>query len=367
MSNGNVIYLNKSRWEVDTRCQRQFYWNYIHDGTGIVKSGDQYNLVFGITYHEAATHYWVNNDLEVAIGLAHEGLQRYFIENGIEATLPIKEQLYLIEGLLRALPLSKHYTELAPAHTIKSVEVEYPYRDGEFLFTAKPDVLLERTDDSKLVYIEYKTTSYVSENWFKPYKRAPQLMGAALAIEQNLNQPLDHTFVQPVWKGKPYKGIYDHPFCYIWRDTLSFNAKYSIKRPSSYKGWERVGVWDIGENWFDILVDLGVIDTIYPIAPPIFINREVVDQWWEQTKIRWCEIDNAANCMNNCSDDVKAILLNTAFQQDFTTCEPMIGWDCPYLNCCWIKHIGADPLNYGFELNQPHSEFDPLMNSEGSS
>jgi hypothetical protein len=44
---------DRSRVTTDWRCRRRRYWNYEHNGTGIVSGNAAYELYFGILVHDA--------------------------------------------------------------------------------------------------------------------------------------------------------------------------------------------------------------------------------------------------------------------------------------------------------------------------
>lgn len=358
-----MVYFNKSRDECDQRCHRACYWNEWALGTGIEPVAGAYELAFGQWWHEGAAEVLGGVDpLEAATSVVNHlrEVQQLLAPQALTPGWDLRctEHQALMFALVALLPESKLFKDLSANYAVVDVEREIAFHEyrGEYkvVFSAKPDVLVRRLSDQKLVYIEFKTTGYFKDGWFKPYKRSPQLLGASLAVQQCYNEPLDHVIVQPINKGSAYKDVWDSPACYLWRNMMGPVTKWSIKRPTAWTGWEKVSAADVGwDQWSRVLLELGAQDILFPEAPPIYVSPSVIDGWWEQRCRRRLQMAEAD--ARGIDEDVLA----SVFPQNFSECEPMMGRACQYLNACWIDHVGADPLAHGFAQKQSHSAFDP--------
>jgi hypothetical protein len=184
-------------------------------------------------------------------------------------------------------------------------------------------------------------------------------LGAAKAIRANYPDELDYILVQPALKGSAYRERWDSPLLCLWQNLMGTTTKWSVKRPTAWANWNQTACWEHPpEFWLAKLIELGVPDMIYPTAPPIYPNEEMIENWWEQRARRRIQIREAQ--LRGLDEDT----LISVFPQNFSQCEPLIGRACNYLNCCWIPHVGANPLAHGFEKKSPHSSFDPLKVAE---
>lgn len=369
MENQTVVYFNKSRDDIDQKCHRACYWNELALTTGIEPATGAYELAFGEWWHDAVAKLLLGESVEAAA--AHGCKQLQAVQEALTPDpappgwdLRCREHQLLMNTLITLFPTSALMRDIRSHYDIVAVEQEISFReprgDYELVFSAKPDVLTRDRRNGKLVYVEFKTTGFYREGWFKPYKRSPQLFGAALAVEQHYGETLDHVIVQPINKGSAYKDQWDSPACYVWRNVQGPSVKWSLKRPSSWAGWEKVFVGEL--EWgpaLQVLEGLGASAILYPEAPPIYVNHEVVQEWWEQRVRRRLAIQDAVE--RGITEDE----LSSVFPQNFSQCEPMMGRACDFVNCCWIQHVGMDPLNHGFVQKTPHSQFDPRRTNDG--
>lgn len=368
MSTQKIIYWNKSRDEADQKCPRLTYWNEFCCGTGVESDGGAFDLAFGQWWHEAAAKIMNGEGVEAAAAEAVENISKLHTLMAPPVLTPewdvrCAEHRRLMWMLVMLFPESPLVRDVMANHTIVGVEHEIAYTedrgDYRMVFSAKPDLLTREKKSGKLVYIEFKTTGFFTANYWKPYKRSPQLMGASLAVEQNYGEPLGWVVVQPILKGSEYKDVWDSPTTYLWRNVVGPSVRWSLKRPQSWSGWERVSTEEVGlANAANTLRFLGAVPMLFPEAPPIYVNTDTVNDWWEQRCRRRIQLEEANQ------RGIDADILASVFPQNFSQCEPMIGRSCDMLNCCWIQHVGADPLNHGFVQKVPHSMFDPRRVNE---
>lgn len=361
-----VIYFNKSRDETDQKCARACYWNEVWGSTGIEPVESGYALAFGQIFHTAVHGLAIGQPVDTVAetALRELGAILDFLGEATDAASPnsIKdEQLLLMKALIYLFPDSFVANYIRHECEVMDAERDIAYRESrgerEILFSAKPDLLVKEKATGRVVYIEYKTTGYFKEGWFRPFTRSPQLFGASLAVRQTYGLPLDHVIVQPVNKGSSYKGKWDSPLVYLWHDAVSSgHSNWSAKRPSYFKGWERVYAGDYDwDTWLALLKAVGAAEIVYPKAPPIYVHAAIVENWWEQRVRRRLAIADAVE--RGIDEDV----LISTFPQNFAQCEPAIGYPCDFLKACWIPHVGLDPLKHGYEVKVPHSPLDPRM------
>ena len=100
------------------------------------------------------------------------------------------------------------------------------------------------------------------------------------------------------------------------------------------------------------------------------MQPKMVENWWAQAKIGEEEIaasraklvpfEGALTLGDWTVEDREQLregrdqVLNQTFQQNFKQCEPTWGRGCQFLNCCWLEHMGDNPLGQGYEVREPH-------------
>lgn len=159
------------------------------------------------------------------------------------------------------------------------------------------------------------------------------------------------------------KGIATHnsygkqssPFCYAYkrtgtppfsRDEITYEYK---------AGFKRSPVWEMDggvKAWVASMPDTILVNQ-FPQTPPIFINDDMVENFFAQRNIREQEIQIATGMLDFAPDaETKEAILNTTFPQNFSACSPAWGKGCPYKRICFGQV--AKPLEQGFIYRTPH-------------
>lgn len=364
---------DRSRVTTDWTCPRKRYWQYEYDGKGIVSGNTHLELWMGTTVHDglaaiAAQHQSgeVNID-EIATGARKQmydslmGDSEAFLQDEYNFAC---EQGALVEGLLRGFYRAVWPRLMAQYPDIRLVESEMQFDHDGLRFMSKPDLVLG-DPEGNLWYLEYKTTSSKKEGWVNSWATAVQLHSTIRAIEATVNEKVTGVIVQGLYKGYESYGKQSSPFCYSYQrkgsppfsqDEVQYEYKAGFKR---YPTWELPGGV---KAWVEGMPD-HILGDQFPQTPPIFVNDDLVDRFFEQRNWREQEIKLAMQMIGVLDDPAASVnVLDTAFPQRFDQCHPYFGKPCAYLKLCH-GHC-EDPLKEGFEYRIPHHEAELQAQSE---
>lgn len=357
-----LILFDRSRSTTDWTCPRKRYINYELDGHGIVPSRMALELQTGILLHDslaavAQQHVASGNvDIDAIAHKAAAELYAYltFDVKLEEDKLYAREQAALIEGMLRGFykhcwpRLNSQYPK------ILAIEQEMSYEYEGLLFMCKPDLVAVDTN-GEIAYIEYKSTSSKKDEWTAQWDTAVQLHATTRAIEASLGEAIGHIVVQGLYKGYESYGKQSSPFCYAYK--IGSQPPFAKEQISyEYKaGFRKTPAWELPgsiKTWVDRMPEL-VLANQFPCTPPIFVNNDMVDDFFAQRNYREHEIDMALGMFNGVDDpEAKRAILNASFPQRFDMCTPGWGRPCEYKRIC---HGEVDkPLSQGFIQRTPH-------------
>jgi len=315
----------------------------------------------------------------MAAAKARETLQPFADRLGQQEAI---EAGLLLEGLLRGWDRSTAKSIIDANYEVVDTERELLYTgDFPMKFACRPDQILRHRTSGKLAYLEFKTTSSVKAEWFRQWKRAPQLLATTLAVKETYGEDLDHCIVQPLYKGWKSAERLESCFVYAWRNLTQPQPQWAAKRPTSWKGWDRVRADEIGYPAWLGCIGQEAIDSAIPATAPIFIDPGMVQRWWRQAKVREQEIFGTRDVLadieegltiDDLSNEERQRLrkrrdqeLDRYFSQNFRECEPTWGKGCMFLNCCWLDHVGDAPAANGYGWRTPHHEAELGEEAEG--
>lgn len=225
---------------------------------------------------------------------------------------------------------------------------------------SKPDLVVANEDQTDVIYVEYKSTSSKKDSWINSWGYAVQLHSTVRAIEQTLNVRPTGVIVQGLYKGFESYGKQSSPFCYAYhragvppfnRDEWSYEYRPGLKR---YPVWEREGGV---KAWVEAMAENLLADQ-FPRTPVIFINDTLVDNFFQQQRVREETIELSLELLESRADDPGAVneILNTAFPQKFDQCYPYFGKPCSYRKVCHGQI--SNPLEQGFVLRESHHQLE---------
>jgi hypothetical protein len=391
--------IDRTRTVQDWKCPRSRYYGYEYLGKGIVRSGTAIELFIGIVVHDAMAAFatFTKDGQPIPIddiaSSAYQEVHDNIIQTAGNVVLPeneeyAREQASLIEGMLRGFHkhvwprLMDEYPKIvALEHEMEynldpTIECntcdgtgKYPeasecarchgrgYEGGNFVFMAKPDLIVENKEGD-LVYLEYKTTSNKKEGWVNSWETAVQLHSSIMATEQTLGVRPAYVQIVGLYKGYESYGKQSSPFCYAYKK--GGNPPFSQDQIAyEYKaGFRRFPIWELPggvKDWVERMPE-NILADQFPRTTPIFINEDLVNNFFKQRLIREKQIANAA-WEGDYDDPVTGI--NAVFPQNFEQCQPGFGKPCVYKRLCHGN--SNDPLQEGYVMRTPHHERETEM------
>lgn len=361
-----MIYFSRSARETDERCRRKRYLSTEWNGIGLTPEGVAYELELGGILHKGLHSIALDAPIDEVVAVATVNLAPIIARRGQQLdliALDFAEQSAVVEGILRG-----HAKCVEPAireeYTTLFLEEEMFFEQDGVRMAVTPDRILQRRADGLIVYREYKSAKYFSDTWAKQYDRAVQIWAVSLAVEQTKGITINYAQVQGLEKGSPYRGEWSSPWTVGWKKTGyalgNSGIDYSLKRPSTWKGWEKISPSREIEGGLRGWLDTAGLDFSgsFPLTPMVKVDREMVEQWWRQAAAREREIAHANLCITGDAEEAEHYL-NTYYPQTFSQCDPGYSTGpCGFLHLCWNKGVEADPLRHGYGLRIPHHASD---------
>lgn len=356
-----LVQIKSTRATADWKCPRSRYFSYDYMGRGLTVEGEVYEFFVGAVIHEAfatiATETKEGRAVDIDAIALKAGVEmiRFLLPNDTptdEEFAYSQEQVCLVEGIIRGYYKHTWPRLLEQYPTIVAVEHVCTYTDDEKTFTRKPDLILADRD-GELVYIEYKSTSAVSEEWIASWETHVQVHAACLAIEQTLGQACDRVIVQGLLKGTKSYGKQGSPFCYAYKKFgqppfSEDQVEYEYKA-----GFKRTPVWELEgglKSWVGGMPE-NVLANQFPQTPPIFIKKELIHRWLNQRMGREVEVRMALD-MLEANPEGAGDILDYTYPQRFDQCQPGFrnARPCPFKIMCFGEVM--NPTQAGFILRE---------------
>ena len=353
----DLLFYDRSRVSLDWKCPRARWWGNEWEGLGVVPMQRMIYFDIGDAYHKAVAALKCREDLEEVVGDAVGGFREALRRGNLLQA--IEEQSCLVEGLIRGYA-RQVLPPLLAEFDLVGVEEEFLHPHGQCVQGVRPDSLFERKSDKTLWYMEEKTASSLGTQWMQQWAKAIQLHTTALAVEHHIGREVQGIIVQGAYKGYVKDGKQSSIFCYGYaRPGLTGG-------PDVYYQWKtgakRTPVWEMKggcRRWVEEMPE-EVLSAQFVQAPPVFLQRRLVEAFLRQQERREMAIEDAGmEIRENPVDDLSTEeLLDDFFPQHFDQCAPAMGSPCPYTNLCYNPHMGADPLQHGYTRRVPHHATD---------
>lgn len=355
------IYYSRSAVAQDWSCQRKRYWGYEYQGRGLSSATTPLALYFGILLHDGLAAIVQGVPIDDICKAAVEQFRFHLLEDkqfDQEAVDFADEQCALGEGLLRAF--DKHaWPMLMSQYEVVASEQEMLYEHDGLTFMAKPDLLLRHRESGDMVYVEFKSTSSIKEQWMTSWQTAIQLHSSIKAVEATLGETIQQVMVIGLYKSYMSNyGRQESIFCHGYhkpgqppmvKEQWSYIYRAGLKKSPIWKKEGGVKKWveEMPEN---------LLSQQLPMTPPIFVNRDLIESFFRQRGIREHDIRTARKQIAdpNLSDYEKQQWLDTIFIQNFEACSPGWGTGCDFKKLC--HGYVQDPLLAGFQLRHSHHQ-----------
>lgn len=361
---------DRSRVTTDWTCERRRYWQYEHEGKGLSTAAAPLELFLGTVLHDglAAISQGVAIDAiaEAAVKetLAACRTAQYDLEEGYFA----EEQAALIEGLLRGFAKYVWPSMKLSYPTIVATESEMTYAHDGLTFMAKPDLIVADADGVNY-YVEYKSTSSKREDWINSWDTAVQLHSTIKAVKATKGIDIQAVLVQGLYKGYPVYGKQSSIFCYGYHKPAQPPFSQEAWSYEYRQGYKKAPIWEREggvKAWVANMPD-AILAEQFPQCPPVFLNDPLIERFFAQRTFREHEIDMAVQLLRMDGADTQGVL-DAAFQQNFSACQPGWGKPCPYRRLCFgPPQVQADPLKEGYTWRVPHHALEVQIQQLGGS
>ncbi len=353
---------DRSRIEDYHNCKRLRYLRYHWDGTGLERTGLSLPLVNGSAIHAGFARLLGGEKLEDVV----EKLRtEYLIEiedRGIDGELLeslhflVKEQLFLLEGLVRAwakvrLPL------ILQEYDVISIEeaLEWEMAPG-IKHRTRVDALLRRKADGLYFTKEFKSTSEADDWWAKRWEHNSQILVNTLVVEEVKGIPIEGVLIEGVNKGirkvdtakrSPFYGkkIQMSPLCYGWE-------KDRMIRPDYLNGALRVAAWEsyTSEEWVGLMAEVD-LDKLFTPLNPIRALPQQMERWKNQTiyqeRMIQGDLEPWPDDEEGWTEDAWYTHLDQCFPMNDDHCYRYKGYACPMESLCFNEQVKEDPLGSG--------------------
>ena len=351
-----MLLVDRTRIEADWTCPRKRYWLTEYQHRGIVPLNTPKPLAVGIVVHEGLEK----------LTSCHLKLEER--EKGARppldhmTTLPEwkmldQDQQWLAQALVIGFG-EEVWPQWVDQYEKVGIEQELEFEHEGVLYMCRPDILLRERKTGDLWYPDFKTYGAGWSN--RKWAYALQQHLTILACEKATGEKIIGSWIQGLAKGTRRASKMYHPLVYAYRKHGSPGLYTTAYAPKRRPGFERFPVVEYeGEQpkrmppqsgaeairgWIRMLRKRHpeIVSNLFPRTQPIFLKREMMDEFLTQRTKREKEIGNAVDM--------------TPFPQTFSACESTYG-TCPYLDACWVPTVNRDPIKSGLYVKRtPHHE-----------
>lgn len=351
MRTEDILLDDRSGMEQDWKCGMSYYWNRVHNGTGIVPAEEADYFIVGRNIHEDFDYLARMPELsEEALWSYAAGLIPDTTDQMALEVAHRRAGWFLAYGLYIE-PLIREEWENV------SVESEIILDRTPLWMCVTPDRILRNRNTGELVYEEYKSTKFNNKGWHDYWPHAVQLHLGLLAVEEELGLPLAYGRIRGLEKGYDKDGKLRHPYTYAY-----WSEKTDLWQVEYKWGLTLRPVWEYPGGILEWVKFCGeqVALEMFPVSRPIFLNRRIIDPMIERRIIRMQEIRNFKD--GSMGPDVP---VTSIFEQRFTQCSPVIGAPCAYLAACHNGEVNADPIASGVYVPRvPHHEIEVVLRKQ---
>jgi hypothetical protein len=373
-----TLNLDRSRIVARQECAMLRYINYHWGGKGIIPKGGNIHLRNGIAIHRGIETIWKTDNINAACQVAALEFWKDFTLTGTplnseetkEKVRVLKEQWALVEGLLRGWHKVR-YPLLREDYEVVAIEEEFEVELAPGIrLMLRFDVVLRRKADGLLVVLDYKTLSYLSDDWQKQHEVSLQTLLYTWAASKHFGESSVGIQYEGLTKGlrrmetaksSPFEGkkVQLSPLVYGYH--MPGAGLWQSEWPKGAKGWTKVYIPDHhkSEEWVDLLEQEGKLSDLFPVIPvvmPTYADQEAavasVVYEEEQFARRLTVLEDSQKFGQSRGEAERRL-----FEQNRGRCYKYgIGNACPMLDYCYNATTRQDPLDNGFEARTPHHD-----------
>lgn len=375
------IVIDRSRYESSFRCPREYFWSYVYSGRGISPHGRQVYFAVGETVHVGVQ----SSMLQMSWDDTKEKMRGVWDAHThiADGSSPIMEetrdeQWDLCVGLVycwRLNRLEQFLSEYAVYNGMVEQEMVttiYESPDYVVKLMSRPDVIVSRHSDNKLLLWELKTVGMVTQQWIKRWTHALQLLLQVYATQRHLISKGDEQEVVGIVVEGLVKGTRKRDSVGIKRQQSPLIYGYVkrgdgfiIKDQYSYvwkKGWDRLLISTCGigvEEWIDGLSETTRQEST-AVVPPLLASQQDMETVIKQVAHRAIALYQAQALATG-----GVMSVDEVFPQNFAACHEYD--DCAFLDACFTPAVNVDPIESGlYEPRSPNHEYEKTVAPPGT-
>lgn len=281
-------------------CPRKHYNTYLKDGTGYTTKGTNPDFAIGLACHKGLEEVLRENGIEVAVreGLAELKAQLVGEPLNEMEVFHRDEMGALVEALLRGW-FRTRWPSFKEQYEVLEIEKERrTLLAPNVNLMSREDALLRNREDGRLVLLNWKTTSSISD-WDKKWKADVQAWTEALAVEAGVGETVAGCLFEGLYKGvrKDNRQCSSLLYGYKAPDNPKVDALFRINgwmyrvsyaAYSKATPWARFAVWKegaFGPSPLDFWIR-GIpwdeVSSYFVTSNPIFKDDAITQKWINQ-------------------------------------------------------------------------------------
>jgi hypothetical protein len=340
---------SRSHAEADTFCERKLYHGYYAEGTGLVLSGFQIDTETGQAVHDILGAVLCGRDFETALSARLEQY-RFDAENGNLGVFEIQRQLALIEGLAR-LWVKHRLPYFLKDFRVIAVEEELniPLLNSDVELMSRVDVKLQRIEDNAFFAgPEFKTTSYLTDEFLEGWRYSTQTMTHSLDVEYMTGEAPLGVIMEFLYKGyrKRIKGGEQTYYSPILMGRKKIGKSFGEANLSWDGKGEPFNSWDEMpmKEWIELMPEEVQLEQLS--SRTINRNENEVEEWVEQVVTRQLQVKQGLAALDLYPELTREVL-RTVFPANLNTeCySNKFHKKCEFLEICFGET--EDPLGSG--------------------
>lgn len=341
------------------QCRRKRLIQYHAAGAGIVPKGLDEALSFGTFIHallSKALKEPSDFDLLSYAQEKRQEAQTLWQLGGLEKS----QAPLMLASALAWVWHRQHLPVLLKQFEVVCVEEEWVLDLGEIQWPYRIDAVLRDRTSGELAPLDFKSVSYIKDDYLDAYNYDMQTTAHTWAVEQHFGEPCSRVLLHFLHKGINKLGVYYSPLvCGYWRN----GAPPLTQRAYNHEwrsGWSRFDTWDFPEGglegWLRQLPESVLREQV--ITREIYRHSDT-DAWIKQFEVQEHLVKDALLMLEQEKDEEsRAALMRKYFpgNLDASCWRDKWGKKCPYTRLCFDKLSVEEALvSSEFVRREPHS------------
>lgn len=353
----SLVYMTDvSGAEMDDTCGMRFWFNKMEGGKGILnKDSIIPQLLDGEIHNDLRSLSYMNDISAHAIQKIIDGVLAGITKEDRQDIRKM-ELLYRRLGWFAAFAMWIEPDIRAEFDTLPIDPALVLDKNPLFVVTYPDRLLRQKSKDGKgeIILREYipMNHSFNQERWLQSWhyniRLHVDLMAAQIGVKDPTMVP-NYAQVVGLWRG--YRSSLDNRLChpYVWGYYNKSREEWTHEPSNRADGWELRPIWTFpgGIVAWVRMCGKATASSQFRSSPPVYLNKDMVDGWVGRRVHREREIESQKEAASK-NRFIRGVFFGKITKECYSD-EP-----CPYLNACWDRQQGVDPLQSGLYVpNNP--------------